>query len=557
MTSKLDALIGYLDELTGRADLGELARRLRRLDLSRADVAAWVRFSPRGYQRNLVRAGEWFHLWVMCWRNGQRSPIHDHAGSACAVRVLEGTATVTNFVRAPNGHVKATGSEDLPPGGVVTTADDDLHQISNLQAGDADLITLHVYTPPLLRMGTYSILDNTRGEDVWAEARKVVTDFPENSETPLDSLHGWVTPNRLFFVRNHFPVPAAEPAGWKLAVEGLVERPLRLGWDELQKMPQRSVFATVECAGNGRSFLSERQPGVQWGAGAIGHAEWTGVPLADVLRKAGLRAGALEVLFEGSDRGSEPDHPEPMQFARSLPLAKALDRDTLLVTRMNGELLTPDHGAPMRLFVPGWYGVASVKWLRRVEVLDRPYRGYFQGVKYTVQRRGPDGALETVIVGPMAVKAELVRPEEGAALGVGTNRLFGVAWAGEEAVGDVEVSTDGGETWAAADLLTPPARYCWSLWEYLWEVAEPGEHTLLARATSASGRVQPAGHDPLNGGYLIHHSRPRRVRVAAGQRAAATHADLAALLYDMNAYAEENRRLPLDAEMEFSGGGGI
>src|SRR5689334_13208867 len=150
MTSTLDALFGYLDELSSRPDLDELARRLRRLDLARADVAGWVRFSPRGYQRNLVRAGEWFHLWVMCWRNGQRSPVHDHAGSACAVRVLEGTATVTNFARAPNGHVKATGSEDLPAGGVVTSADDDLHQISNLQAGDADLITLHVYTPPLL-----------------------------------------------------------------------------------------------------------------------------------------------------------------------------------------------------------------------------------------------------------------------------------------------------------------------------------------------------------------------------------------------------------------------
>jgi DMSO/TMAO reductase YedYZ molybdopterin-dependent catalytic subunit len=557
MTSKLDALFSYLDALEGRAALDELARRLRRLELTRADVAGWVRFSPRGYQRILVRAGPWYHLWVMCWCNGQRSPIHDHSGSACAVRVLEGTATVTNFARAANGHVKAVGSEDLSPGAVVTSADDDLHQISNLQAGDADLITLHVYTPPLLRMGTYSILDNTRGEDVWAEARKVVTAFPENSETPLDSLHGWVTPNRLFFVRNHFAEPAVEPAGWKLAVEGLVERPLRLSFDEILKMPQRSVFATVECAGNGRSFLSERQPGVQWGAGAIGHAEWTGVPLADVLARAGIRRGAVEVLFEGADTGSEADHPEPMPFARGLPMAKALDRDTLLVTRMNGELLTPAHGAPVRLFVPGWYGVASVKWLRRIEVLDRPYRGYYQSVKYTVKRRGANGEMETVVVGPMPVKAELVRPEEGAALGVGTNRLFGVAWAGEEAVARVEVSTDGGATWGEADLLAPPARYCWSLWEYLWEVATPGEYCLLVRATSASGRVQPAEHDPLNGGYLIHHSRPRRVAVAAGQKAVATPGDLASLLYDMNAYAEENMRLPLDAEMEFSGGGGI
>jgi DMSO/TMAO reductase YedYZ molybdopterin-dependent catalytic subunit len=557
MTSKLDTLLAYLDGLTARASLSQLANHLRRLELTRDDVAGWVRFSNQTYQRNLVRAGEWYHLWVMCWKNGQRSPIHDHRGSACAVRVLEGVATVTNFARAPNGHVKATGSDDMQSGTVVTTADDDLHQISNLQAGNAELITLHVYTPPLLRMGTYSILDAVRGEDVWAETRKIVTDFPENSETPLDSLHGWVTPNRLFFVRNHFTVPPVETAGWKLAIEGRVDRPMRLSLDELQRMPHRSVFATVECAGNGRSFLSERQPGVQWGAGAIGHAEWTGVPLADVLEKAGVRAGSAEVLFEGSDQGSEPDHPEPMHFARSLPLAKALDRDTLLVTRMNGELLTPAHGAPVRLFVPGWYGVASIKWLRRIEVIDRPFHGYFQSVKYTVQRRGTGGGLETVVVGPMAVKAELVRPEEDAVLGVGTNRLFGVAWAGEEAVGGVEVSADGGQTWAPADLLTPPARYCWVLWEYLWEVVEPGAHTLLVRATSASGRVQPAEHDSLNGGYLIHHSRGRHVQVVAGQRALAAHADLSSLMYDMNAYFEENMRLPLDTEMEVSGGAGI
>jgi DMSO/TMAO reductase YedYZ molybdopterin-dependent catalytic subunit len=262
-------------------------------------------------------------------------------------------------------------------------------------------------------------------------------------------------------------------------------------------------------------------------------------------------------LFEGADRGSEADHPAPMNFARSLPLTKALDRDTLLVLRMNGERLTTDHGAPVRLFVPGWYGVASVKWLSRIEVLDRPYSGYFQSVKYTMQRRDSDGRLAPVVVGPMEIKSEIVRPLEGEALGMGTNRIFGLAWAGEEAVERVEVSTDGGQTWAPADLLSQPARYCWALWEYLWEVAEPDEYQLLSRAISSSGRVQPVEHDPLNGGYLIHHSRPRLVSVATGQRAVAGHADLTTLLYDMNAFAEESARLPLDVELEFSGGAGI
>src|SRR5262249_8092947 len=154
------------------------------------------------------------------------------------------------------------------------------------------------------------------------------------------------------------------------------------------------------------------------------------------------------------DRGSEADHPEEMAFARSLPLDKALAADTLLAYRMNGEPLEPDHGYPLRLFVPGWYGVASVKWLQRIEVLDRPVKGYFQSTEDTIQRRTAGGA-ETVVVGPMAPKSEILRPRAGAVGGVGTNRVFGVAWAGEEAVARVEVSTDGGRTWADAALVGP------------------------------------------------------------------------------------------------------
>jgi DMSO/TMAO reductase YedYZ molybdopterin-dependent catalytic subunit len=388
------------------------------------------------------------------------------------------------------------------------------------------------------------------------EQRRVVTATPENSETPLEHVRSWVTPNRLFFVRNHFDVPALDPSTWRLRIEGCVERPAEWTYDELAALPERTVFATVECAGNGRSFLRQREPGVQWGAGAIGHAEWTGVPLRLVLERAGVRPEAVEVLCEGADRGTEPDHPAPMQFARSLPLAKALDPDTLLALRMNGEPLEPSHGFPARLFVPGWYGVASVKWLRRIELLDRPFRGYFQSVKYTVQRR-TDHGVETVAVGPMAVKSEIVRPADGAVLGLGTNRVFGVAWAGEETVARVEVSTDGGRTWAPAQLVGLQAPYSWTLWEYLWEVAEPGPYSLLARAVSAGGRVQPAEHDPLDGGYRIHHSRPTTVHVAEARRSQAQLGDLDALLYDMNAYAEENTRFPLDVELEFSAGEGI
>jgi DMSO/TMAO reductase YedYZ molybdopterin-dependent catalytic subunit len=556
MSAKLEQLFHYLDRLQGQASLAEVTEILTKLKLTCDDVADFVRFNDAQYRRNSIRVGRWYQVWALCWKNGQRSPIHDHRGSNCVVQVLRGNLTQTLFEFAPNGHVKATGSADFPSGSFIQSHDSDMHQVSNLQAGDADLVTLHIYSPPLLRMGTYSLTERTRGEDIWLEDRKVVTAFPENSETPLETVQGWVTPNRLFFVRNHFDVPAIDRKTWRLKIEGLVERPAEWTLEELMALPERNVFATVECAGNGRSFLKERMPGVQWGAGAIGHAEWTGVPLHVLLEKSGLKPDVREIVFEGADKGSESDHPEPMQFARSLPLKKALDPDTVLVYRMNGELLSPSHGHPLRLFVPGWYGVASVKWLRRIEAIDQPFGGYYQTVKYTVQRRGPKG-LETVILGPMAVKSEIVRPQAGATVGIGMNRLFGIAWAGEDSVAAVDISTDGGKSWSLARLIGLRAPYSWTLWEYLWEVAEPGSYALCSRVTSTAGHVQPTQHDPLNGGYMIHAIHPIEVHVETGRRVAATFADRDTLLYDMNAYAEENSRLPLDVEMEFTGGEGI
>jgi DMSO/TMAO reductase YedYZ molybdopterin-dependent catalytic subunit len=388
------------------------------------------------------------------------------------------------------------------------------------------------------------------------EARKPVTMDPENSETPLAEVHSWVTPNRLFFVRNHFELPQIDLATWRLALEGCIDRPAEWTWEQLAELPQRSVFATIECAGNGRSFLQTPVAGVQWGAGAIGHAEWTGVPLHTLLADAGVRPEALEVVFEAADRGSESDHPEPMPFARSLSLEKAMDPDTLLALRMNGERLEPIHGFPVRLLVPGWYGVASVKWLQRITVVDEPFRGYYQTAKYTVLRQSA-GSEQTEVVGPMVVKSEILRPRVDEVLGIGTNRIFGVAWAGEQAVAEVQVATDGGATWQPAELLGPRTPYSWCLWEYLWEVADAGRYEIAARAVSAGGHAQPDGHDPLLGGYMINFIRPRRVRVDAERRSTARPADAQTLLYDMNAFAEQNTRFPLDVEMEFTGGAGI
>jgi DMSO/TMAO reductase YedYZ molybdopterin-dependent catalytic subunit len=385
--------------------------------------------------------------------------------------------------------------------------------------------------------------------------RKMVTSGPENSETPLESIASWVTPNRLFFVRNHFAVPAvANPQSWEVQLEGLVTRPGRWTFDQLAAMPQHTVFATVECAGNGRSFLREKAAGVQWGAGAIGHAEWTGVSLRNLLEPAGIKSGAQEIIFEGADRGTEDG--ETMNFTRSLPLAKALDPDTIIALRMNGEWLEPNHGAPLRLFVPGWYGVASVKWLRAMRVIDHAYQGYFQTVKYSIDRATP-GGKRRLPLGPSAVKSEILFPRAGESLGLGTNRIAGVAWAGEERVTRVDVSTDSGKTWHAAHLKGIQQPYSWCQWETLWTVTTPGDYTLLARAHTDSGQAQPFDYDADNLGYIINVVLPRQVRVVGQQKAAADFADSGSWIDYMEAFAEENTRRPLDVELALDAGDGI
>lgn len=389
-------------------------------------------------------------------------------------------------------------------------------------------------------------------------SRPIVTSQPENSETPLLEMRSWMTPNSLFFVRNHFDEPEVARERWRLLVHGHVRVPHTWTWEELTALPERTVFATMECAGNGRSFLQPAEPGIQWGAGAVGHAEWTGVPLALLLERARPLSDALEVLCEGADSGTEPDHPEPMRFVRGLPLAKALHPDTLLAFRMNGEPLSRSHGAPVRLIVPGWYGVCSVKWLTRLELLDHTFEGYFQTHKYTIRRRDANGE-RMVRLTRMATKSEIIRPRAEATLPPGLHRIAGIAWAGEDAIARVEISSDGGQSWHDASLVGPSAPYSWTLWEYLWPMEQPGEYELLSRATSDAGDRQPEAHDPLRGGYVINFLRPHPVRIAAVGHVEETPGDTAALLYDMAIQAEELSRRRLDVELEatFTDGAGI
>ena len=350
---------------------------------------------------------------------------------------------------------------------------------------------------------------------------------PENLEFPFSSLNSFVTPNDQFFIRSHFPVPRLDARTWRLRVEGLVERPFELTMDELLLMPARTVTSAMECAGNSRIFLSPKVGGLQWENGAVGNAEWTGVPVAAVLERAGVKPGAVEVVLEGADSGEikkEPVSPGKIHFARGLPLVKALSPDVLLAHQMNGEPLPVAHGFPLRAVVPGWYGMASVKWLTRIVVTDRVFRGYWQSSDYTFWEQRDGLPIQMLPVAEVEVKAEIARPvlhEVVAADSI--YRVHGAAWTGESEIVKVEVSTDGGEVWSAAQLLGAPVRYAWRLWEFSWRTpSRAGGCTVMARATDARGRTQPCQRDAHRGTYMITHVQPIEVEVRAARATSAT-----------------------------------
>lgn len=340
---------------------------------------------------------------------------------------------------------------------------------------------------------------------------------PLNLEMPFGSLDGFITPVEQFFVRSHFELPDIDVTTSRLKIEGEVETPLELTYGELRKMKTHTLPVTLECAGNGRAFLAPQVKGAQWERGAVGNAEWTGVRLADVLQLTGVKDSAREVIFEGADKGEIKEPPGPagkIHFARSVPLAKACD-DVLLAFQMNGAELTPAHGFPLRAVVPGWYGVASVKWLTRIMVTSKPFQGYYQTIEYSSWETGPHAPALIPITG-MQVKAEIARPGFAEAVSAGEHYLVtGAAWTSEAAViMKVEVSTDGGATWQKARLLGDAVRHAWRLWEFDWEVpSSPGKAMLIARATDSEGRTQPLKRDEDRGSYMINHLTPIEVEV--------------------------------------------
>jgi DMSO/TMAO reductase YedYZ molybdopterin-dependent catalytic subunit len=344
----------------------------------------------------------------------------------------------------------------------------------------------------------------------------VVKPAPYNAESAVERLREGVTPAPAFYVRSNFPLPALDPDGHRIAVSGAVERPLDLGLADLRALGTRTVVTTMECAGNNRTALVPLPTGEPWQTGAVSTGEWRGVPLRAVLERAGLRPDAVEVLVEGADRGRPKDGPpEEIPFARALPTDKALHEDTLLAFELNGAPLPPDHGAPVRLVVPAWYGMASVKWVARIEALAERFAGYYQNRRYIYDLE--DGAPPAP-VREMLVKSLVVSPQEGETVARGRVRVLGRAWSGAAEIVRVEVAVDGGETWQEARLVEEarlsPSPYAWTAWEFDWEAAEPGRHVLRARATDATGQTQPANARWNKYGYGSNGVQPVVVDVA-------------------------------------------
>jgi DMSO/TMAO reductase YedYZ molybdopterin-dependent catalytic subunit len=300
----------------------------------------------------------------------------------------------------------------------------------------------------------------------------------------LGSLKSPLTRNDQFYVRNHFAAPQLTAAGWRLQVAGQVKAAMEISLAELQGLPSRTITATLECAGNGV------------GRGGVSTASWTGVPLAGLLRKAGLLAGVKHIRLVGADRGREASSQVMLPFARSIPLEKALHTDTLLAFRMNGEKLPDMHGYPVRAIVPGWYAMDSVKWLVQIEALDREDTSFYMTRRYVASRLEAVGTDQSPLTA-MRVKSLILEPRDGDIVSLAATMIRGQAWAGQCPVAKVEVSTNRGGDWSPASLNSNPKPYTWVQWSFSWGPKATGSYELMARATDAEGNAQPAARDPV------------------------------------------------------------
>jgi sulfite oxidase len=324
-------------------------------------------------------------------------------------------------------------------------------------------------------------------------------DRPFNAGPPAEHLGGFVTPVEHFFVRNHGDVPQVDEASYRLVLNGLMRKPMRISLDELRRLPKVSVTATLQCAGNRRLELMEVTPipnELGWGCEAVSTAEWKGVRLRDLLTAVEPLPAARHVAFHALDETERHGH--RFTFGGSIPLDKALAPEVLLAYEMNGEPLPPVHGAPLRVVVPGYIGARSVKWLSTVTLQEEPSDNYFQAKAYRLFPPGVDHHNvdwdSGLMLGPFNVNSVITSPAEGASLPVGrptgTIAVRGFAYAGEREVARVDVSADGGRTWTVAQLDSQSSRWAWRLWQAELDLPA-GPHEIVCRAWDTAAQTQP------------------------------------------------------------------
>lgn len=315
--------------------------------------------------------------------------------------------------------------------------------------------------------------------------------MPDNQETPIHHLPQWITPAEYFYRRNHFPYPMLTQQFFFLPVSGEVGRPYFFSYQQLLSMPSKTVTMVLECSGNKRSYFNPKVYGEQWQDGAISQGVWRGVPLYYLLSLVGIKPSAQEVVLEAQDFGKRTDMEGIFPFARSLPLNKALHPDTLIAYELNGRPIPFEHGYPLRLIVPQWYAMASVKWMKRITVINHAFTGPFQAVDYVYYPHREDD-LEKKPVTTINIASIIQQPLNHSLLDTGIHEIFGIAWTGEGTVTEVDISFDEGQSWSRTKLQhLLKAPYSWSFWSYTWNVTKKGEYTIRCRAKDSRGRIQP------------------------------------------------------------------
>ena len=315
--------------------------------------------------------------------------------------------------------------------------------------------------------------------------------LPENQESPIHFLNEWHTPIQYFYRRNHFPYPFLTQQHFWLQISGHIYQPRSFHYYEILEMPSKSLILPLECAGNKRSKFDPKVYGEQWEDGAISQGKWTGVPLKDLFEKVGISPDSKEIVFVGADFGKKPGIQKNIPYVRSLPLEKALHPDTIIAYQYNDKPLSFRHGYPLRLIVPNWYAMASVKWLSKIEVIDHSFKGPFQTDDY-VYYPHKDNDKEKFPVTVLHVNSILQQPTDLSILNAGTHEIKGIAWTGTGIITEVQVSFDKGETWIDAIIHQYPNQtYAWASWSYTWKVEKKGEYFIYSRAKDSSGRIQP------------------------------------------------------------------